>query len=111
MHMVALCLQHGAQKSAGRAFAIGARDVKDRRQLPFGMAKPRKNRADGAKTDAVFWQRQFTQPVKLALHRRVFGNCEVFHTGKSLRIRRRAGFTLRSLCRAQIIEQSGQRFA
>ena len=33
------------QRRAGRAFAVGARDVEDRRQAAFGMAEPFQQRA------------------------------------------------------------------
>ena len=72
-------LDRGAQKGAGRPFAVGAGDVKHRRQRQVRIAETGQQRLDPFQPQYVEAGRQPGQPVELFLHRRIGGTGVIRH--------------------------------
>ena len=64
---VARRLERGAQEGAGRALAVGAGDVEDRRQAILRTAEPVEQRGDALQPEAIAGGRERRQPVELRL--------------------------------------------
>ncbi len=78
-------LQRGAQEGAGRAFAVGARDMEHRRQRAMRVAQPLQQAGDAVQPQYVRPRRQCGEPVELGLDLWIVGNRVIGHRLSSSR--------------------------
>ena len=79
MDAVASRLERGTQEGGGRTLAVGARDMKNRRQRAVRIADPAQQRRNPVEPQHVAPRREIAQPVELRLDGGVFTACMVGH--------------------------------
>ncbi len=106
-------LDRSAQEGAGGAFAVGAGDVKHRRQRVLRVAEPIEQSRDPLQTQHVGPGRQCPEPVELCLHGGIGRDGVIRHGGAPLRLvgvrRRGRPSDSRSPSRAGRADPSGER--